>query len=60
MNDGNEKFPRLHSAGGWFAKFWPKALISPPPALRAGMNMRITVIAFAAGRLGDSEFRRRL
>ena len=27
--------------------------VSPPPALRTGMNMGITFIAFAAGRLGD-------
>ena len=33
--------------------------VSPPPALRAGMNMRITFIAFAVGRLGDEEFRKR-
>ena len=25
--DWNEKFPRPHGAVGWFAKFWPKALI---------------------------------
>ena len=22
--DRNEKFPRPHGTGGWFAKFWPK------------------------------------
>ena len=35
-------------------------LKSPPPAIRPGMNMRISFIAFATGRSGDQEFRRRL
>ena len=32
---------------------WRHEHESPPPALCAVMNMRITFIAFAAGRLGD-------
>ena len=34
-------------------KFW-----SPQPTLHVGMDMRITLIAFAIGRIGVSEFRR--
>ena len=34
--------------------------VSPPPMLHVGMNMRITLIAFATGRLGGSELRRNI
>ena len=40
--DWNEKFPRPHGTGGWFAKFWPKTLIRKRQRKRSAAEAQMT------------------
>ena len=40
--DWNEKFPRPHGTGGWFAKFWPRSLIRKRQRKRSAAEAQMT------------------
>ena len=40
--DWNEKFPRPHGTGGWFAKCWPRSLIRKRQRKRSAAEAQMT------------------